>query len=272
MRLALAILFLCVTGCASPNESAPDEGVPPAWPGSFQLVDLTYSLNEATPYWPGPRNQPFHWAPFATIASDQVFEGRFSMDEHAGTHIDAPNHFIADQVSVDELPLEHLLAPAAVIDVRDKVAADPDYRLSTSDIAGWELTNGGPIPRGAVVFMLSGWGERWADFERYKNTDASGVLHFPGFSAEAAEWLLEERAIAGLGIDALSVDAGTAHDFPVHQLTHGRGKYNLENVANLSLLPSAGAYVIVAPLKIEKGSGAPVRLLGLTMSPTTLSP
>lgn len=272
MRLALAVLVLGVTGCASPNDGAADAGLPPAWPGPVRLVDLTYALNEATPYWPGPRNQPFHWAPFATIESDHVFEGRFAMDEHAGTHIDAPNHFIADQVSVDELPLDRLLAPAAVIDVRDKVARDPDYRLSRGDIGEWELTNGGPIPRGAVVFMLSGWGERWADFERYKNADASGVLHFPGFSAEAAEWLLAERTIAGLGIDALSVDAGTAQDFPVHQLTHGRGKYNLENVANLGLLPRAGAYVIVAPLKIEKGSGAPVRLLGLTLSPATQSP
>jgi kynurenine formamidase len=111
--------------------------------------------------------------------------------------------------------------------------------------------------------MYTGWDTRWNDFPRYKNADKEGVLHFPGFSREAAKLLVEERNVNGLGIDALSVDHGQSNDFPVHLISHAKGKYHLENVANLGSMPPSGAFLIVAPIKIENGSGGPVRLLAL---------
>lgn len=229
-------------------------------------IDLTHPLNASTPYWPGPRNMPFHAEPFATLSADGVFEGRISMDEHTGTHIDAPNHFIDGGRALHDLEARELFVPAAVVDARAQVARDTDYRLTVDDLLAWESAHG-RVPAGAVVFMFTGWDERWHDFTRYKNADAAGRLHFPGFSAESARWLVEEREVSGLGIDALSVDHGVSQDFPVHQVSHGHGKYHLENVANLGRLPAQGAFLLVAPLNIQDASGSPVRLFAV-VTPT----
>jgi kynurenine formamidase len=111
--------------------------------------------------------------------------------------------------------------------------------------------------------MYTGWDTRWDDYDAYKNADAKKVLHFPGFSTDAAKLLAEERNIAGVGIDTLSVDYGLSKDFMVHHIVHGKGKFHLENVANLGMMPAAGAWVIVAPMKIENGTGGPARIFAL---------
>jgi kynurenine formamidase len=88
-------------------------------------------------------------------------------------------------------------------------------------------------------------------------------MHFPGLSPEAASILVSERAAAGLGIDTLSVDYGLSEDFQVHRLSHGQGRYHLENVANLDQVPPTGAWIIAAPIKIENGTGGPARIFAL---------
>jgi kynurenine formamidase len=97
----------------------------------------------------------------------------------------------------------------------------------------------------------------------FRNADAKGVMHFPGYSVDAAKFLTEARAVLGLGIDTLSVDYGPSSDFPVHQYTMSRSVYHLEDVANLDQVPAAGSTVVVAPIKLEGGSGGPVRILAL---------
>jgi kynurenine formamidase len=231
--------------------------------GQTRLIDLTHALNAMNPHWPGPGYEPFKYEIFATLEKDHVLSGRFTMAEHTGTHLDAPNHFVSNQISVDNIPLQQLFAPAVVIDVREQVARNVDYQLSVSDISIWEQTHG-RVPDNAVVLMYTGWDTRWTDFNRYKNADASGALHFPGFSPDAARLLVEERNIAGIGVDTLSVDYGLSKDFAVHHICHGKGKYHLENVANLSNLPAQGAMLIIAPIKIENGTGGPARIFGLT--------
>ncbi len=230
--------------------------------GRGRIVDLTHRLNPTIPYWPGERYRPFEFQALATLERDGVFSGFFAMPEHMGTHVDAPNHFVAGQVSVDQLRPEQLVAPAVVIDVREKVARDPDYQLTVADIRRWERRYG-RIPRGAVVFMRTGWDARWEDPNAYRNRDAQGVMHFPGFSPEAAEFLVRERQIHGIGIDTLSVDFGPSKDFRVHHIMHRAGKYHLENVARLGQLPPRGAIVIVGVLPIEGGSGGPARIFAL---------
>jgi len=123
--------------------------------GRGRVVDLTHRLNPAIPYWPGEQYRPFEFRTIATLERDGVFSGFFAMPEHMGTHVDAPNHFVAGQVSVDRLRPEQLIAPAVVIDVREKVARNPDYQLMVEDIRQWERRYG-RIPRGAVVFMYTG--------------------------------------------------------------------------------------------------------------------
>ena len=261
--LAPVLLFLSCSPGSTESETEGPGGIF-EWiaSGETQIVDLTHALNAQNPYWPGPGNKPFHYEIFATLEEDQVFEGRFTMDEHTGTHIDAPNHFVAGQISLDRIPLNQLFVPAVVIDVRSETARNADYQLAVDDINQWEQSHG-RVPANAMVLAHTGWETRWNDFVAYKNADNDGVLHFPGFSEAAAELLVEERNVAGLGIDTLSVDYGMSTDFAVHHISHARGKYHLENLANLGSLPPAGAFLIVAPIKIEEGTGGPARVFGL---------
>jgi kynurenine formamidase len=273
-QISLLVLLIVCASCQSsppavqqarqPAASGLIEGISS---GQTTVVDLGHTLNSKNPYWPGPGYEPFKFEIFATIEKDHVLSGKFAMDEHTGTHLDAPNHFVEGQAPVDKLPLKQLFAPAVVIDVRKQAAANADYLLSTSDIIGFEQAHG-RIPDNAVVFMYSGWDERWDNYDRYKNADNKKVLHFPGFSVEAAKLLTEERNIAGLGIDTLSVDYGMSTDFMVHHVSHGKGKFHLENVANLASMPAAGAVVIVAPIKVENGTGGPARIFGLIPAST----
>jgi kynurenine formamidase len=148
-----------------------------------------------------------------------------------------------------------------VIDVRSDGARDADYQLPAARIEKWENRHG-RIPAGAIVLLRTGWASRWPDAQKYRNQDAQGKMHFPGFSIEAAK-LLIERKVSGLGCDTMSIDYGASEDFAVHHLALGAGLYHLENLADLSALPETGAFLIVAPIKLEGGSGGPVRVFAL---------
>ena len=231
-----------------------------------KLVDLTYPLDEQTVFW--PTNKPFTWEKAAWGRTPKGYwyaSGDFSMSEHGGTHIDAPNHFAEGRLAVDEIPLQKLIAPAVVIDVRPSVEANRDYRLSRKDLQGWENRHG-QIPQGAVVLMLTGWGAGWPDKSRYLGSATPSdptTLHFPGFSREAAEYLVKERQIDGIGIDTPSIDYGPSQDFIVHQVVNGANLYGLENVANLDKLPPKGAILLALPIKIKGGTGGPVRIIAV---------
>ena len=229
-------------------------------------MDLGYALNEANPYWPGEGYSPFHFEALATLEEDGVYSGAFATAEHLGTHLDAPNHFEAGKPSVDAIRLEDLVAPLVVVDIREACQSNPDYRLSQKDLEEWEQRYG-RIPSASVVFALTGWGQYWDSYQHYKNQDGSGRLHFPGFSAEAALFLVEERVIKGIGIDTLSVDYGLSTDFAVHHIVNGATGYHIENAANLEQVPLSGAWAIIAPIKIENGSGGPARVWAVFGSP-----
>ncbi len=230
--------------------------------GKASVVDLTYPLNEKNAYWPVGNYVPFQYEIIATIKKDRVFSGRYSTPEHLGTHIDAPNHFEQNQPSVDQIPFIQLVGPAIVINIADKVEKNTDYILSLSDILLWEKENG-QIPEGAIVLLNTEWGKRWNSFENYKNADKTGRMHFPGYSKESASFLVEKRHIKGIGIDTLSGDCGTCSDFQVHHIINGAGRFIVENVANLDKLPPKGATLILAPIKIEGGSGGQCRIWAL---------
>ena len=231
-----------------------------------KLVDLTYPLDEQTVFW--PTNRPFTWEKSFWGKTAQGYwyaSAEFSMSEHGGTHIDAPIHFAEGRQAVDEIPLHRLIAPAVVVDVRSAVAEDRDYRLSKQDLERWESRHGS-IQQGAVVLMLTGWGQGWPDKSRYLGSPTPSdpkTLHFPGFSREAAEFLVKERHIDGIGIDTPSIDYGPSQDFVVHQIINGANCYGLENVANLDKLPAKGAILMALPIKIKGGTGGPVRIIGI---------
>jgi kynurenine formamidase len=183
------------------------------------------------------------------------------MLEHYGTHLDAPAHFPPGKVTVDQIPVKQLFGPAVVLEVRVESARDADYQLAAARVEDWEKRHG-RIPEGAIVLLRTGWTSRWPDVQKYRNQDAQGRMHFPGFSVEAVK-LLMERKVSGLGCDTLSIDPGASSDYAVHHLALGAGLYQLENLAGLSELPETGAFLIVAPIKLEGGSGGPVRVFAL---------
>ena len=183
------------------------------------------------------------------------------MLEHYGTHLDAPVHFPPGTATVDQIPPQRLFGPAVVIDVTRNVAEEEEYRLTVRRIERWEKEHG-RIPAGAIVLLRTGWAARWPDEQRYRNMGRGGNMRFPGYSVEAVK-LLIERKVSGLGIDTLSVDYGASKDFEVHKLSHGADLYHLENLADLSALPESGAFLVVAPIKLEGGSGGPCRVFAI---------
>ena len=266
--LACALVVFGFTrsrAASSPTLQSKKPVSPQAWlrgvsDGSTRVVDMTYAINGKLPAWPGS-GRTFEAKVEATPEKDGYFARSFWMLEHYGTHMDAPAHFPPGKEYLDQISVEHLFAPAAVIDVREEVAKDPDYRLHVMRVEKWEAVHG-RIPAGAVVLLRTGWASRWPDQARYRNMDAAGVMHFPGFSVEAARLLIERGAV-GLGIDTLSIDYGPSKDFEVHRVTLPAGLYQLENLANMDQLPEAGAFLISAPIKLEGGSGGPVRVFAL---------
>ena len=228
--------------------------------GETRVVDLSYAISDKLVPWPGDE-KAFEAKTNATVEKNGYFTRSFWMLEHYGTHLDAPVHFPPGKTTVDQIPAEKLIGPAVVLDVRAEARRNADYRLAPKKIADWERKHG-RIPAQAIVLLRTGWASRWPDVARYRNQDEKGVMHFPGYSVEAARILLQ-RKVSGLGCDTLSIDPGNSADFPVHHLILGAEDYQLENLANLDQLPEDGAVLVVAPIKLEGGSGGPARVFAL---------
>lgn len=228
--------------------------------GKARVVDLSYAINDKLVPWPGDK-RVFEATVNATVEKNGYFTRSFWMLEHYGTHLDAPAHFPPGKMTVDEIPVQQFFGPAVVIDVEREDADNADYQLTVQSVLQWEHKHG-KIPAGAIVLLRTGWASRWPDVKRYRNQDEKGVMHFPGYSVNAAKLLLK-RGVKGIGCDTLSIDPGNSPDFPVHHLVLGSEKYQLENLANLDKLPETGASLIVAPIKLEGGSGGPARVFAL---------
>ncbi len=240
--------------------------------GKITVVDLAQPLNEKTPVIQLP--PPFANTPGyqSHVISQYDAKGPawywnwFSVGEHVGTHFDAPCHWATgkDQPCVDAIDPRQFAGPAVVLDVTSAVASNADFVLTRSAIEEWEQRNG-RIPPRAWVLLRSGWAARAADAARYFNVGADKMAHYPGFGKESAEFLTRERDVLGVGTEAVGTDAGIGAaanpPFPNHSIMHGAGKFGLTQLANLDRLPPTGAFVVATPLKLERGSGSPVRPL-----------
>jgi kynurenine formamidase len=241
--------------------------------GSVEIVDLTAPLSDATPVIQLP--EPFANTPGFALTELSRYDDRgpawywnvIHSGEHVGTHLDAPIHWITakDGPDVAQLPLRHLVAPTAVIDMTAEVADDPDFLLEVDHVRAWEDRHGG-LPDGGWLLYRTGWDARSRDQQAFLNADDAGP-HTPGVSVTCARWLAEETTLIGLGVETVGTDAGAAHGFdppfPCHNLLLGAGKYGLTQLQNLARLPATGSVVIAGPLPIEGGSGSPTRVLAL---------
>jgi kynurenine formamidase len=231
-------------------------------------VDLSYSYDESTIYWPtSPTSFVLTELARGTAEGGYFYSAySFSTPEHGGTHLDAPVHFSETGRTAGEVPVRQLVAPGAVIDMSEAASRDPDALLDLATVRDWESRHG-PLAEGTIVIVRTGWGRRWAEGAKaYLGDDTPGDasnLHFPGYGEEAARYLVEERKVGALGIDTASIDHGPSKDFAVHRIAAARNVIGLENVAEAQELPETGFWVVALPVKIGKGSGGPVRILAV---------
>jgi kynurenine formamidase len=235
--------------------------------GTSRLVDLTHPFNSETIYWPTSPSafQLQELAHGQTEGGYFYSANAFCSPEHGGTHLDAPIHFAENGLTAEQIPLKQLVGPAIVIDVAAAAAQDPDYRLTLADVLEFEQEHGRIAP-GTIVLLRTGWSRYWPDRVRYLGGDTPGDasrLHFPSYGEEAARLLVEERGVAALGADVASIDYGQSRDFIVHRVAAGRNVPGFENLTNLDELPPRGAIVIALPVKIERGSGGPLRAIAI---------
>ena len=232
-----------------------------------RIVDLSHPYGASTVFWP---TSPTKFK-LDVLAQGKTDAGYFyaantlCTPEHGGTHLDAPYHFSESGRTTEQIPLEQLVAPAVVIDVTARAAADRDYRLTPADVTAFE-SSGGRIAPGTIVLLRTGWSRHWPNAKAYLGDDTPGdasKLSFPSYGADAAKLLVEERRVAALGIDTASIDYGKSTDFQVHRIAAARNVPGLENLTSLDQLPPRGAVVIALPMKIEKGSGGPLRAIAL---------
>ena len=242
--------------------------------GDIRVIDLTQTLSPSFPAIALPPEmgqcQPFRLEEISRYdeRGPAWYWNNFSCGEHTGTHFDAPIHWISGRHlpgnAVDTIPVSDFVAPACVIDCSQAVSHNPDYLLTVADIQAFEAVHG-RIPPGAWVLMRTDWSKR-TDPEAYQNFDETGQ-HTPGPSAEAVRFLVEERDVLGFGSEAIGTDAGQGYHllppYPCHSMMHGAGKYGLQCLTQLDQLPATGAVILSAPLKIENGSGSPLRVLAL---------
>ena len=242
--------------------------------GKVRVIDLTQTLRANTPVIQLP--PPFaQTSPFSASLISRYDErgpawywNNLAMGEHTGTHFDAPIHWVTGKDNkagaTDTVPVERFIAPACVIDCSKETAANEKFLLEPAHIAAWEAKNG-RIPKGAWVLMRTDWSKR-TDPAKFLNAKEDGP-HVPGPSAAAVRFLVTERDVNGFGVEAVGTDAGQAFAFepafPAHNLMHGNNKFGLASLTNLDQLPATGAVLITAPLKIENGSGSPLRVLAL---------
>ncbi len=236
--------------------------------GENRLVDLSHAFNRRTIYWPtAQRFRLIEVADGETEGGWHYSANNFEAAEHGGTHLDAPIHFSAGGNTADKVPLRKVVGPAVTVDVRAKANADADYLVSVQDLEAFEAANG-QIARDTIVLLRTGWSSRWPDARRYLGTAERGdsavpKLHFPGLSVEAAEWLVKQRRIRAVGIDTASIDRGQSTDFRAHRVLSAAQVPVFENVTNLNRVPKEGFHVVALPMKIEGGSGGPLRTIAI---------
>jgi kynurenine formamidase len=232
-----------------------------------RIVDLTHAFNARTVYWPTSPSK-FALEPLSVGKTDGgYFYSAYTLStpEHGGTHLDAPVHFSEGGRGTAQIPLEQLIGSAVVLDVTSQAAANRDYRLTRDDVLAFERRNGRIEPR-TIVLLRTGWSRHWPDAKAYLGDDTPGDasrLSFPGYGVDAARLLVEEREAGVLGVDTASIDYGRSTDFMVHRVAAARQVPGLENLTSLDQLPERGATVIALPMKVDGGSGGPLRAVAL---------
>lgn len=218
-----------------------------------RIIHLSQIIHSEIPQWPG--DPPVKFEKVADLDPDGYYLRQFSMGEHSATHINAPNSFHLNREGIDAYPADSLVVPAVVINIVNFAATNPNYLLAIDDVLNWEEKYG-KIAAGTVVLLYTGWQEKWSDPDEFLNQQ-----QFPGFAADTSQFLLNQRQIAGLGIDTHGVDSGQDKTFATNKQVLERRGIVLENLTNLDQLPPIGTTLAIGILRLRDGSGSPAAVM-----------
>ena len=239
-----------------------------------EVIDLTQPLSEDTPVLKLP--PPFENTPGLTRHEISRYDDRgpawawdwLEIGEHVGTHFDAPIHWVSgrDGEDVASVPPHRLVGAAAVIDKSAEAAADPDYLLTVADIRAFE-DEYGPLPAGGWLLLRTGWDARAHDEAAFLNANETGP-HTPGLRRRVRP--LDRRGVAAgrrgggdrrhrRGRRAL---ASTRRSRSTTSCS-APGSTASRSSRTSAQLPPTGAVIVVAPLKLVRGTGSPARVFAL---------
>jgi kynurenine formamidase len=259
-----------VTSAALLQPATGSERAPVELPAFGRAVFLSHVNDPArTPLFPG--DPAFRIHTVFTVPDDGFYLELIREGAHTGTHYSAPCHFHQGALCMDDLSPSDLILPAAVIDIRDEVADDPDHVVTVQELREWEDANG-QMPTGAAVLLLTGCSDYWAGGDtdgepNYFNCGSgrSGE-HQPGFSRNAVRWLIRTGVLGktgATGTDTFGPDPSSDAAFMPTWLTLRKHRLTIENMTNLDALPPLGAWVVLGSPRNVDGSGAPGTVFGL---------
>ncbi len=229
-------------------------------------TDLTHTFFPGQPKFPAlPDEEQSH---FCRLEDGALFDiQKYSFVGQWGTHVDPPMHMVQGGRSIDLLEVDEMLLPLVVVNIVDKVVVDPDYCIGLEDLQAWEAKYG-PIPAGSLVAVRTDWAKRWPDPVAMANRDEAGVQHFPGWSAETLEFLLQTRKVTAVGHETTDTDGGKAcshdtSDWRLEKYILAQDRWQVELLTNLDKVPEHGALVMVTWGKPKGGSGFPARVVAI---------
>ncbi|MGJ9413800.1 cyclase family protein [Aeromicrobium sp. CF4.19] len=241
----------------------------PLWELQRELVsdhvftDLTHAFFPGMPHFPA----------FPDEEREQYFEveaNGFAVHRHTivgqwGTHVDPPSHFVDGARTLDDIPVEQMILPLVVLDISERVRVDPDATPTVQDVQAWEQRNG-PMPAGSFVALRTDWSHRWPDGDAVANHDDEGVAHYPGWSREVVQDLVERVGVQAIGHETTDTDPGSATsagDYGLELYLLQQDKWQVELMTNLHLVPEVGAIIVATWPKPRGGSGFPARVFAI---------
>ena len=206
-------------------------------------IDLSLLIEPKIPSFPGsPLPQMISWE---NIKNDGYNLELLFMSSHTGTHIDAPNHFFEDGLTIEKIPLKRLIQNAILI----KLFKKRNQSITLSDIKAFEEQYE-QIPQNSTIVFFTNW---------QKNSKKSYFFtENPGLNENAAKYLVSKN-INLVGIDSPSIDLGKNSKFPVHKIFSKKNILIVENLDNLEKIPSQKFLFSIFPLKLKGASGSPIR-------------
>lgn len=242
----------------------------PLWALQRRLVqqhtftDLTHAFHPGQPHFPAFPDEE-RTQPFDVERGEGFTVHHYSLVGQWGTHVDPPSHFVAGARTLDEIPVEQMILPLVVLDISERVRADPDAVPTLDDVARWEQQHG-TMPTGSFVALRTDWWKKWPDGPAMANRDAEGVSHAPGWSREVLLDLVERVGVTAVGHEQTDTDPGSATsagDYGLELLLLEHDRWQIELMAHLDEVPEAGALIVASWPKPLGGSGFPARVFAI---------